>query len=292
MPFELTDAHHDEYHRNGFTIFRGIVPLKLLIELRREADKGRAIARARGGENTQRLQPLRNHQELDMTPFKEFANLPAINDALKAVVSPNIFYGLKDDDRLGALGVLYEPATRPWCTQWHRDWRDNAPGLDIKLWQDRLLDPEMFNQVNCALYEDTCTWVVPGSHIRRDTSAEIRRFPERPIAGPAVPESASVEEAELICLGYTASMPGAVQAHLNPGDFMLYRNSLWHIGNYAPYKRRATIHDVIGSPAFSQWFQKPPMLRDKDGKPLPMQNANLETAEYKAWEKTRKPQPA
>lgn len=281
MAFELTDEHISGYHKDGFTIFRDIVPLALLTDLRREADKGRLIARERSGESAQRLQPVRNFG-LDARPFEDFAHLPAITDAIKAVAGPALFYGARDDDRLKALGVLYEPTTRAWCTQWHRDWRDNAPGLDIKLWEANLLDMSMFNQVNCALYEDTCTWVVPGSHLRRDTPAEIRRFPDRPVPGPVVPATATLEEAERICLDYTMSMPGAVQAHLNAGDFMLYRNSLWHIGNYLPYKRRATIHDVIGSPAYSAWFEKPPMLRDADGKPLPMQNANLDTPTYKA----------
>ena len=37
-----------------------------------------------------------------------------------------------------------------------------------------LHDPECFNQINCALYDDHCLWVVPGSHSRGDTAAEVR----------------------------------------------------------------------------------------------------------------------
>ena len=33
-------------------------------------------------------------------------------------------------------------------------------------------DPLWFNQINCPLYEDNCTWFVPGSHLRDDFPAE------------------------------------------------------------------------------------------------------------------------
>lgn len=286
MTFRATDKHIDDYHMLGYCVFEGIVPLSLLKDLRREADKGRVIARQRGGESAQRLQPICKF-EVDPKPFVEFANLPEINDALRKVIGPKVHYGGRPQDKTMYLGVLYEPEKMPWCTQWHRDWRDNAPGLDIRTWERRQLEMDMFNQVNCALYEDSATWVVPGSHLRRDTPGEIRRFPQRPVPGPTIPDGATAEERERICLDYCRSMPGALQTYLNAGDFLLYRNALWHLGNYVPYRRRATIHDVIGSEEFSAWFSNPPMLKDKDGKNLPMQNANLDTPEYKEWAATQ-----
>ena len=67
---------------------------------------------------------------------------------------------------------------------WHRDWRDNVRGLRLAEWDRVMLDMTLFNQINCALYDDPCTWVVPGSHLRRDTPAEAQRFPTRPVPGP------------------------------------------------------------------------------------------------------------
>jgi len=49
------------------------------------------------------------------------------------------------------------------------------------------------------------------------------------------------------------SMPGAQQLHLDAGDFCLYRNTLWHIGNYLPYARRATLHDSVDTDEFMTW---------------------------------------
>jgi hypothetical protein len=51
-------------------------------------------------------------------------------------------------------------------------------------------------------------------------------------------------------------MPGAVQLFLNAGDFAMYRNVMWHIGNYAPYRKRATLHDTAWTPEYVEWMNK------------------------------------
>ena len=96
------------------------------------------------------------------------------------------------------------------------------------------------------------TWFVPGSHLRRDLPQEAARFPDRPIDPPEL-EGKSAEEREYAGRDYCRSMPGAVQAHLEAGDYCLYRNSLWHLGNYVPYRKRATIHDGVMTPEFVAW---------------------------------------
>ena len=40
---------------------------------------------------------------------------------------------------------------------------------------------------------------------------------------------------------------------LAAGDFCLYRNSLWHLGNYVPYAQRATLHDAVDTDEFESW---------------------------------------
>ena len=124
------------------------------------------------------------------------------------------------------------------------------------------MDLNLFNQINCALYEDHCTWVVPGSHLRRDLPREAKRFPDRPIPGPDLAGKSNPER-EQLCLAYCESMPGAVQLHLNAGDFALYRNTLWHIGNYVPYSKRATIHDGPMTPEFRAWISETQEIASK-----------------------------
>lgn len=278
MAFKLTDAHIDEYHRCGFTVFRNLIPPALLRDLRVMAEKAREICRKQRGPQAQRLQPIQKF-DLDLKSYYAYAELPELVDAIEKLIGPDAIYAYKDrTSKESYAGILFEPEERPYCTIWHRDWRDNIGGLSIKAWESHLLDVRMYNQVNTPLYDDGCTWIVPGSHLRRDLAAEIRRFPERPIKAPDTSGMAP-EEAEWTCLQYCESMPGNFQAHLHAGDFMLYRNSLWHIGSYAPYRKRATIHDVVWTNEFIEWWKSPP--KREDGRPE-MLNPNVDRPEYQA----------
>jgi hypothetical protein len=282
MAFRITGEHIDQYYRDGFTIFRQLMPTSLVTEMREVASKARKIAFEQIGPQAQRLQPVQRYG-LDIAPYRRLCDMDELNHALEAIFHrTDMNCGWMDAERTDTRhGFLFEPSESPWCTQWHRDWRDNVPGLDIALWESRMLEWHMFNQVNAPLYEDGCTWVVPGSHLRRDLPAEITRFPQRPIKAPMT-QGMSLAEAERACLDYTRSMPGATQAQLNAGDYMLYRSTLWHIGNYLPYKKRATLHDVMAGPDYANWFLNPPYLNDANGDRLPMQNPNLHTPEYAA----------
>ena len=246
MPFTLADRHIEAYHTLGYTVFERILPLSLIADLRQVSERARDLAREQAGPQTQRLQPV-GAFDIDQQPFIDYAELPELSDAIAGVLSAAHTRGDRDH-----LGILFEPAELPYCTPWHRDWRDNIYGLDIEQWESNYRDPELFNQVNCALYEDSSTWVVSGSHLRRDLPREVARFPERPIAGPEL-EGLSAEERERICLQYVRSMPGAHQLPLAAGDFCLYRNTLWHLGNYVPYLRRATLHDSLYTSAYREW---------------------------------------
>ena len=155
-------------------------------------------------------------------------------------------------DRESGLGILIEPGSDPYCTAWHRDWRDNVQGVPLAEWEPKLTDIRYFNQVNCALYDDGCTWIVPGSHMRKDVPGEFAAMPRRPVTGPKI-EGKSAAERERLCLEYCRAMPGSMQVRLGAGDFMLYRNSLWHLGNYVPYGKRATLHDYMDTPQFKAW---------------------------------------
>ena len=61
-------------------------------------------------------------------------------------------------------------------------------------------------------------------------------------------------EAERAGLEYCRRMPGAVQLNLNAGDLAIYRNVMWHLGNYAPYRKRATLHDTAMTPEYTGWM--------------------------------------
>ncbi len=246
MTWSWSERHIEEYHQQGYTVFAAILPPSLIADLRRACDEARTLARERSGPQTQRLQPVFQFA-IDHAPFTAFTELPELVDALQRTLSPQHTYGHPD-----GLGVLLEPAELPWCTPWHRDWRDNVYGLDLDRWESDFRNVDLFNQLNCALYEDSSTWVVPGSHLRLDLPAEAARFPLRPIAGPQL-DGLDGALRERLCRQYCESLPGAVPLHLAAGDFCLYRNTLWHIGTYVPYRRRATLHDFVDTPAFRDW---------------------------------------
>jgi hypothetical protein len=247
MAFRFSDQHVEEYHRHGAAVFRRILPASLVGDLRRVTDRARELARERHGPQAQRLQPVAAY-DLDQRPFEAFRDLAELREAIARLLSPQHTYGTPE-----WLGVLVEPAELPYCTFWHRDWRDNASNLDRAVWEAVFTDIRLFNQINCALYEDDCTWIVPGSHLRADLSCEVERFPTRPIPGPAL-EGKSVVERERLCLEYCESMPGAQRLHLDAGDCAVYRNSLWHLGSYVPYAKRATLHDAVLTPEFAAWI--------------------------------------
>lgn len=81
----------------------------------------------------------------------------------------------------------------------------------------------------------------------------MARWPTRPTPGPDLTPEMSNDERYDRCLELARSMPGARNLVLKPGDFCLYRNTLWHIGVYHPSKVRATIHDGAFSKEFRRW---------------------------------------
>lgn len=250
MAFKFSEAHVANYLAEGYTIFRGIVPGSLIRDLRKVALKGRELAREVRGAQAQRIQPVGDY-DLDPRPFKDYAELPELLDALRRVVGPSAWHG---DPTM--LGILVEPADAPWCTSWHRDVTGSTPGIDAEELERLRANPLYFNQVNCALYDDTSTWYVPGSHLRADVPGETAHVDTCPTLEwqGALPDGVLAEEQEQRCLAYCREMPRAICLDLGAGDFGLYRPLGWHLGNYVPYRIRATLHDAVFTPEAKAWY--------------------------------------
>jgi hypothetical protein len=236
MTFQYTEQNRIEYTKVGFTILRELIPGALLADLRRETDKAREIARHRSGPQAQRLQPVYAYKEIDPRPFRDFLGLPGMRATVEGILGT-------EHCQTEIMGVLVEPAQDAWCTHWHRDWGYNAPHVDLDAFFKAVSNLRMFNQLNAALYDDHSLWVVPGSHDRADTYEERSAFASIPPPGPELRTDMSPAERELTCLGYARRLPGAVPVPLFAGDVAFYRACQWHLGNYVPYTRRATLHD-------------------------------------------------
>jgi len=260
MKFEITEEAIRKYRTEGYHIIPQVIPATLLTDLRREATKARELAYRDHGPQTQRLGFFKDYaDELDLQPFRDFSTIDGLNEAVQQLTSPQHQVKPAEDS-----GILFSPQTRPWSTEWHRDWRDHVLDAEFEehvgdaRWKEILEDPDFFNQINCPLYEDTSTWFVPGSHLRvHNTMEEMAVYKSTDQKELWDEDKVKTnEELELFCLRYCQAMPGAVQLVLNPGDLALYRNTGWHIGNYVPYRDRMTLHTHAITPAFKEFGDK------------------------------------
>lgn len=256
----ITEADRQFYRDHGYFIIRQFIPTGLLADLRRTAAKAHDLAVRLNGPQTQRLAPLKKYAgDLVLRPFHDFDQIEGLNAAIQALLTPEHTLEPTED-----ACILFGPRERPWSTEWHRDWRDHVLEDEFQAeigdarWEEIANDFRLWNQVNCPLYEDTATWYVPGSFKRvHNTPEEMRAY-----ASTTQQElwdedhRRTDEELEAFCLRYCQSMPGAVQWVLNPGDFAIYRNIGWHIGNYVPYRRRATLATHCFTPAYAEFAQQ------------------------------------
>jgi len=252
----ITEEDRQRYRQTGYHVLRQVIPANLLRDLRREATKAYDLALRVNGPQAQRLAPLKDYaDELDLRPFADFDQIEGLVDAIQTLLTPE--HTLK---ATAEACILFGPRERPWSTEWHRDWRDHVLEDEFQAeigdarWQAIATDFRLWNQVNCPLYEDSSTWYVPGSFARvHNTDEEMKIYAST--TQQELWDETKVktdEELELFCLRYCQSMPGAVQLVLNPGDFCIYRNVGWHLGNYVPYRKRMTLHTHCVTPAYSQ----------------------------------------
>ena len=100
MRFQFEDWMIHQYHQQGFLIFRGIVPPSLLSDLRREADRARDLAHRLNGPQTQHIQPFdRYGDEIDLQPFREYAELEALRLAVERLLGPGYTHAHLDIKR-------------------------------------------------------------------------------------------------------------------------------------------------------------------------------------------------
>ena len=266
MPVQFTEQHITDYYHHGYTIFRGILPPGLVEELRAAGDELHEISkRERGPENARSMSVAAVAGQLSppaLQAFRSYRELPALVDAVHGVLGHEHTMGELDN-----IVMFFTYPVRPICQDWHRDIDEGYKGIadpaDRAEFRLLKVDPAAFVQVNCALYSDTCLWYVPGSAGRFNTAGELAA------AGPSYNgieghgklidnelDGKSYAEQERMSLEYCQSMPGAVNVVLEAGDFCMYRPLGWHTGNYAPHRRRLTLHHHVLRPATQEWYSR------------------------------------
>lgn len=249
MAFHFSESHLEQYRKEGYTVFRKVTPPSLLRDLRRQQPRVRELIRKGKG---LRLQPLAK-ADIDLKPFRDWMDLPELNDALHRTLSPRHRLGGGD---LSRSGILIEPLDHPWCTQWHRDLHETTPGVDAVKFRKLNRDPYFFNQVNAPLLEDSAFWYVPASATRENLPGEKEAADRQLSWATEFPADTTDEERERHCLEYCGNMPGAIRVMMDAGDFCIYHPNGWHLGNYLHYKPRFTLHDWAPNPELLAFYDE------------------------------------
>lgn len=103
---------------------------------------------------------------------------------------------------------------------WHRDVGPGDPAPLSGMQASMAAHGPSYLQWNIALYEDHVFWIVPGSHRRLSTEAELTQL----AADPRQP------------------LPGAIPVELSAGDGVVYTHLLLHWGSHYSRQRRRTLH--------------------------------------------------
>ena len=280
MAFSFSEDYYHQYARDGFVVFGDIVPPSLISDLRTTLapvedfirENPRTDHRAKSAKkdvkpDMRRYGPVSDYAHLmpSFESVQNFCELPALMDAVKKITTADSHFGTPD-----TLEVLRSPVRSVYSTPWHRDFL-RTPGKGDPTYQEvfDLIDeqPGFFHQFNCPLYRERSLWYVPASFSRPDTTDEQAFDWGAPGHKRARSNgtSASFVDREKASLAYARSMPGAVELSLEPGDFVLYRNTGWHMGRCLPYQQRLTFHNEIHNTAFDCYMDD--YFRMKSGYP-------------------------
>lgn len=226
----LIRVDRDRFLEEGFLILRGVIPPRDLEALRRSyeilVDRQRRIwtdmaARGKAPADVWRssAQPRLNITrppdlgDRETAPAFEFwlhENTQGVSSVLLA----------EDDAPPTEMMLMCNPVSDHGPARWHRDF---YPPLNCPLmaYADDIKESgPRYVQWNVPLYDDAVLWVVPGSHVRRNTPEENTSMAKDP----------------------RSPVPGGVQTILQAGDGVVYILPILHWGSNYSTKLRRTIH--------------------------------------------------
>ncbi|CDR88378.1 uncharacterized protein SPSC_04205 [Sporisorium scitamineum] len=146
------------------------------------------------------------------------------------------------------FNLLINPGSHRFALGWHRD--DVRPDVSQDEEQARLATPTYGVQFNTALYDDDCLFIVPATHRRLRTPAEVSANNAKPPAATHIDASQSDPEHEQ---GFAPNgawigidPPNTLRVQLKPGQTAFYSQRILHRASYLPSVKRATLHGCFG----------------------------------------------
>ena len=223
-------VNRDHFLEEGYVILRHCIPPEMLDAVRtageKMVDRQRAIwARERapdapaGGVWETAAQPRLHLQTMKGQIDAETALSVEIwlHENLQGASSELL--GL-EDAAVTEMMMMCSPVRDHGPAKWHRDFYPPYCAPLQSYADDILENGPRYVQWNIPLYDDDVLWVVPRSHIRRNTEEENRQLTKN----NRVP------------------LASGVQTHLNAGDGVAYILPILHWGSNYSTKLRRTIH--------------------------------------------------
>lgn len=147
------------------------------------------------------------------------------------------------------FNLLINPCSHRFALGWRRD--DVKPDVSTEQEKARLETPTYGVQFNTALYNDDCLFIVPGSHRRLRTQAEIKANQTK--APPATPITTTNGEGEEEGEEFAhdakwigVDPPNTLRVKLKAGQTAFYSQRILHRASYVASAKRATLHGCYG----------------------------------------------
>ena len=218
----------DRFVEQGFLHLKGVVPADRLAQTRWYFETALERQKLVWAEERAAEDPPGGYWETAWQPRLrlDLAVEPATSPAVELLLGESTLGVcrrlMQAEPLVAQMQMLCSPIVDHGYTDWHRD-MDSIGQAPIQGIQRAFMrnGPAML-QWNIALYDDAVFWVVPGSHARPETDAEMRQL----LRDPYVP------------------LPGGQQIELAAGDGLVYSNMLLHWGSMYLATLRRTIHPV------------------------------------------------
>jgi ectoine hydroxylase-related dioxygenase (phytanoyl-CoA dioxygenase family) len=231
---KISEADLAFYHEQGYLIRRGAFSAERIAALRAAVDhmlerayRGEIETREVEGADPEDLEiqwinrEKRIVQRIDLMLWPEKYE-PAYGAWIAEDLVPDAEVLIGGPVRYSGFGMLASGGGKGYRLGWHRDiGKPGAPDEEeyLRRWHGKLV------QVNAPLLPgDRFVEIVPGSHLRASTPAELAVF-RAPIG--------------------STEMPGALTVELEPGDIVYYNPNLWHRGWNPRGEMRRTLHTAF-----------------------------------------------